>query len=173
MRDRTNSVNPLLYGEGGERPVGVREDGTTLLLDVWLVSRATHGLLDEALAPAGLTADEFAVYSMLRGSEAGSTPSELAGWMAAPATTVSSYVKRFEGRGHVERVPNPDDRRSYRLRLTDDGRAAHLAAAQRFAPVLAQVLVALADTDRTEADVTAALAALLTALTTARAAPPS
>lgn len=168
MRDRTNSVNPLPDDEGWERPAGVREDGTTLLLDVWLVSRATHGLLDEALAPAGLTADEFAVYSMLRGSEAGSTPSELAGWMAAPATTVSSYVKRFEGRGHVERVPNPDDRRSYRLRLTDDGRAAHLAAAQRFTPVLAQVLVALADTDRTEADVTAALAALLTALTVAR-----
>ncbi|HMQ28867.1 MAG TPA: MarR family transcriptional regulator [Acidimicrobiales bacterium] len=171
MRDRTNSVNPLPYEEGWERPTGVREDGTTLLLDVWLVSRATHGLLDEALAPAGLTADEFAVYSMLRGSEQGSTPGELAGWMAAPATTVSSYVKRFEGRGHVERVPNPDDRRSYRLRLTDDGRAAHLAAAQRFTPVLAQVLVALADTDRTEADVTAALAALLSALTVARTGP--
>ncbi len=120
MRDRTTLVNPPPYTDGWERPVGVREDGTTLLLDVWLVSRSTHGLLDEALAPAGLTADEFAVYSMLRGSEEGSTPSELAGWMAAPPTTVSSYVKRFEGRGHVERVPNPDDRRSYRLRLTDE-----------------------------------------------------
>lgn len=173
MRDRTNSVNPLPYEEGWARPPGVREDGTTLLLDVWLVSRATHGLLDEALAPAGLTADEFAVYSMLRGSEQGSTPGELAGWMAAPPTTVSSYVKRFEGRGHVERVPNPDDRRSYRLRLTEDGRAAHLAAAERFLPVLDQVLAALGEAGADEATVAESLAALLTALTTARAAPPS
>ena len=173
MRHRTNSVNPLPYDEGWERPAGVREDGTTLLLDVWLVSRATHGLLDEALAPAGLTADEFAVYSMLRGSDDGSTPSELAGWMAAPPTTVSSYVKRFEGRGHVERVPNPDDRRSYRLRLTDDGRAAHLAAAQRFAPVLARVVSALGDAGVAEDRVAGALTSLLVALTAVRTAPPS
>ena len=173
MRDRTNSVNPLPHEEGWDRPAGVRDDGTTLLLDVWLVSRATHGLLDEALAPAGLTADEFAVYSMLRGSEDGSTPSELAGWMAAPPTTVSSYVKRFEARGHVERVPNPDDRRSYRLRLTDEGRAAHLAAAQRFAPVLEQVLTALGAAGADEDRVADGLAALLAALTIARTAPPS
>ena len=168
MRDRTKSVNPPPYSEGWEPPAGVREDGTTLLLDVWLVSRSTHGLLAEALAPAGLTADEFAVYSMLRGSVEGSTPSELAGWMAAPATTVSSYVKRFEARGHVVRAPNPDDRRSYRLRLTEEGRAAHLAAAQRFAPVLSDVLAALAGTDRSEAQVTESLAALRTALDAVR-----
>ena len=155
MRDRSSSVNP---------PPGVRPDGTTLLLDVWLVSRAATGLLDDALAPSGLTADEFAVYSMLSGSDEGSTPSELAGWMAAPPTTVSSYVKRFEGRGHVERTPNPDDRRSYRVRLTAAGRAAHLDAAQRFLPVLQSVLEALGATGRTDEDVAAGLAALRAAL---------
>ena len=54
--------------------------------------------------------------------------------MAAPATTVSSYVKRLEPRGHVERAPNPDDGRSYLLHLTDAGRVAHTDAAEHFLP---------------------------------------
>ncbi len=59
--------------------------------------------------------------------------------MSAPATTVSSYVKRFEARGHVQRVPNPGDGRSYRLQLTAQGRQVHLAAGILFAPVLEEV----------------------------------
>jgi DNA-binding MarR family transcriptional regulator len=129
MRDRTTSVNP--------QPVlDPRLDN--VLFDVWLLSRATTALLDERLADSGLDSDEFAIYSVLRSTE-GMTPTELAHWMAAPTTTVSSYVKRFGARGHVERTPNPDDGRSYRLRLTDAGRRAHGKAAEHFLPVLAEV----------------------------------
>jgi DNA-binding MarR family transcriptional regulator len=67
------------------------------------------------------------------------TPSELARWMAAPLTSMSSYLKRFESRGHVTRVAHPDDGRSYRLQLTASGRAAHRAAAKLFRPVLDHV----------------------------------
>lgn len=59
--------------------------------------------------------------------------------MAAPPTTVSSYVKRLESRGHLERRRNPDDGRSFVLRLTAEGRAAHQAAGLAFLPVLARV----------------------------------
>ncbi len=110
-----------------------------VLFEVWLVSRAATALIDEAVGAAGLDADEFAVYSVLASSDQ-ITPTELAHWMAAPPTTVSSYVKRFVARGHVERVPHPEDGRSYRLRLTDAGRAAHRVAGERFEPVLAGVV---------------------------------
>jgi DNA-binding MarR family transcriptional regulator len=116
------------------------------LFMVWLVSRSTEDLLDALLAPAGLTGDEFAIYSMLTRSET-MTPTELAGWMAAPATTVSSYVKRFESRGHVLREPNPADGRSYRIRLTSAGRRAHRAASTLFQPVREQVADALSEQD--------------------------
>ena len=109
-----------------------------VLFDVWLVSRATTALLDDVLRASGLDADEFAVYSVLASGD-GMTPTELAHWMAAPPTTVSSYVKRFETRGHVRRVPNPEDRRSYRLRLTAAGRRVHRTAGELFLPVLDQV----------------------------------
>ena len=113
-----------------------------VLFDTWLVSRAVHSLIDDVIKPTGLDADEFAIYSVLSRGD-GMTPSELARWMSAPATTVSSYVKRFEKRGHVDRVPSVEDRRSYRLVLTTEGRAAHRAAGELFQPTLAEVDEAL------------------------------
>ncbi len=109
-----------------------------ILFDTWLVSRAVHSLIDDVIKPTGLDADEFAIYSILSRGE-GMTPSELSRWMSAPATTVSSYVKRFEKRGHVDRVPSVEDRRSYRLTLTAEGRAAHRAAGELFQSTLAEV----------------------------------
>ena len=65
---------------------------SNVLFDTWLVSRAVQSLIDDVIKPTGLDADEFAIYSVLSRGE-GMTPSELSGWMSAPATTVSSYVR--------------------------------------------------------------------------------
>lgn len=133
MRDRSSSVK-------SQDPPGAELGGNTnVLFDVWLIARMTYGTLDQALEPSGLTADEFGIYSVLR-APADITPSELAKWMCAPSTTVSSYVKRFESRGHVARRRNPDDGRSYVLELTDEGRRAHQAAGECFQPVLERVV---------------------------------
>lgn len=139
MRNRNTSVKTL-------SPTEVRDENVDALFMVWLVSRSTNDLLDTLFGPAGLTGDEFAIYSVLAASPE-MTPTELARWMAAPATTVSSYIKRFESRGHVTRKPNPDDRRSYRIELTPAGRRAHDAAATLFQPIRAQVGAALAKDD--------------------------
>src|SRR5690606_19880997 len=120
----------------------VREEDVDVTFMVWLTSRATADLLDKGLSASDLTSDEFAVYSVLA-SAPSITPTELARWMAAPPTTVSSYVKRFESRGHVTREPHPDDRRSYRIRLTPAGKRAHRAAADLFAPLREEVAAAL------------------------------
>jgi DNA-binding MarR family transcriptional regulator len=128
VRDRSSSVNPP-----GE---------TTVLFDVWLTSRSVIALLDGALAGTGLDAEDFAIYSVLNKGD-GVSPGELATWMSAPATTVSSCVKRLESRGHVRRTPHPDDGRSYRLSLTSTGRRAFITAGRRFLPVLADVERAL------------------------------
>jgi DNA-binding MarR family transcriptional regulator len=153
MRDRSTSV------KGAIDPT----PGTNVLFDVWLVSRATHGVLDTALAPSGLTADEFGIYSVLTSAES-LTPSELARWMSAPPTTVSSHVKRLEGRGHVKRLPNPDDGRSYVLKLTPAGRRAHQAAGARFLPVLSSVVDALGPREPAVRDALSALRDSLRAL---------
>src|SRR4051812_24061141 len=101
VRPRNNPATALTPGE-------VRNEDVDVTFMVWLTSRATADLLDSALAPTGLDSDEYAIYSVLTAARS-ITPTELARWMAAPPTTVSSYVKRFEARGHVEREPNPAD----------------------------------------------------------------
>ena len=121
----------------------VPASGTNVLFDMWLVMRATTSLLDAALAPTGLTADEFGVYSVLTSADT-LTPTDLATWMSAPPTTVSSYVKRIEARGHVTRERNPTDGRSYVLRLTAEGARTHAAAGEAFLPVLQRVVDELA-----------------------------
>lgn len=137
MRDRSTSVKP--------HPVqSVPAGGTNVLFDVWLLSKATTGMLDSALASTGLSADEFGVYSVLTSADT-LTPSDLAEWMSAPPTTVSSVVKRLERRGHLARTPNPDDGRSFLLQLTPAGRQAHQAAVSAFVPVLALVVDALGE----------------------------
>jgi DNA-binding MarR family transcriptional regulator len=138
MRSRSNSVKGESERREPDAGAVVPPEGTNVLFDVWLVARATFAVLDTALAPSGLTADEFAIYSVLTSTDA-MTPSELARWMAAPLTSMSSYVKRFESRGHITRVAHPDDGRSYRLQLTAAGRAAHGAAGKLFQPVLDHV----------------------------------
>ena len=60
-----------------------------------------------------------------------------------PATTVSSYLKRLESRGHLTRKPHPADGRSSLVVLTAAGRGQHRRSARLFKPRLRQVEEAL------------------------------
>ena len=83
-------------------------------------------------------------------------------------TTISSSVKRLQARGHVQREPNPDDGRSYRIGLTPAGRRAHQEAGELFLPALAAVEEVLG---RSEPAVVQALASLRAALDEVRSRP--
>jgi DNA-binding MarR family transcriptional regulator len=58
-------------------------------------------------------------------------------------------VGREEARGHVAREKNPDDGRSYLIRLTPAGRKAHRAAGIRFLPALDAVVASLGSREAT------------------------
>lgn len=159
MRDRSSSVKdsrspstedgrPGPTGDG--HPVRALPDDadTNVLFRVWLVARATGQVLQPALAPSGLDADEFGIYSALSAGDA-MTPTELARWLSVPPTTISSVVRRIEGRGHLVRTRNPADGRSFTLTLTPEGRATHQAAGTAFLGVLGRVLAALGDDEPT------------------------
>lgn len=135
-----------------------------VLLSVWAVARSASDLLNPALAASGLSADDFAIYSLLA-KRGPLTPTELARLMAAPPTTVSSHVARFTRRGDVRKVPNPQDRRSYLIVLTPRGTSSHRRAAELYKPILRDVLAALGDD---EPSVRSALARLRLVLDGAR-----
>jgi DNA-binding MarR family transcriptional regulator len=127
MRDRSNS------GEVDDSEAG------NVLFELWRLGRAANALLAATLAEMGMTGDEFGIYSVLGCSQRGLSPTALARWMSAPPTTVSSHIKRLETRGHVARHPDPDDRRSYLLRLTPAGRRTLRRSTATYDPMLESV----------------------------------
>ena len=92
----------------------------TILLDLFRTNQLRERLLEASLAGLELPPEDYPFYVLI-GAEGPWTPTLLAERMKMPLSTVLFRVGRLEKRGHVERVPNPDDRRSYLISLTADG----------------------------------------------------
>lgn len=65
----------------------------------------------------------------------GTTQAELVARLGIEQPTVAKALTRMERTGFVERLPDPDDRRLTRLRLTGSGRAAIPAVLTAWAEV--------------------------------------
>jgi len=61
--------------------------------------------------------------AVIDGAERPLTPSEIGERILLPSASITSTLDNLERRGWVQRVPNPDDRRSLLIEITDDGRA--------------------------------------------------
>jgi DNA-binding MarR family transcriptional regulator len=94
--------------------------GPTILLDLFLTNQRRKRMVEAALAQTALPPEDYPVY-VLVGAEGPWTPTGLARRMEMPLSTMLFRLGRLERRGHSERVPNPDDRRSYLIRLTEAG----------------------------------------------------
>jgi DNA-binding MarR family transcriptional regulator len=106
-------------------------EARTLLLDVYLASAKIGALVDLAIADTGLPADDYALYSLLV-DEGPATPTELAARTGIAPSTIGFRTRRMVATGHLERLPNPTDGRSYLLALTREGTAAHARARPLF-----------------------------------------
>lgn len=103
-----------------ERGGGSSSGGPTIFLDLFLANQRRKRMIEAALAQTELPAEDYPLY-VLVGAEGPWTPTGLAGRLEMPLSTMLFRLRRLERRGHAERFPNPDDRRSYLIRLTDDG----------------------------------------------------
>jgi DNA-binding MarR family transcriptional regulator len=87
------------------------------------INRRINRMLDETLAEVGLDASEYKVLSHL--SQAGppfrSTPGRLAKRMDLSSGAMTNRLDRLEEAGLLRRLPDPDDRRSVVVELTDHG----------------------------------------------------
>lgn len=80
------------------------------------------------------------------------SPSELARIEEVRRPTATRLVAILEGRGLVERAPDPCDRRSYRVAVTDQGRKLLRESRTRRDAYLARRLAALDPADRAALD---------------------
>jgi DNA-binding MarR family transcriptional regulator len=73
--------------------------------------------------------------AVIEGADGPLTPSEISERVLVASATMTATLDTLEARGWVVRTPNPDDRRSVLVSVTDEGRA----TADRFLPGIRQV----------------------------------
>ena len=103
----------------------------TVLFDVFMTNQKRQQLIAAALAGTELPPEDYPLYVFV-GAEGPWTPTGLAQRLEMPLTTVLFRLRRLEKRGHAERIPNPDDRRSFLIRLTPAGQQLLRRARPRF-----------------------------------------
>jgi DNA-binding MarR family transcriptional regulator len=116
-----SSTNLVSY----ETTIEVRD--TCLCLHLQRAARAVARRFDDALRPAGLTSGQFSLLMSLNRP----TPPNIRSvstLLAMDRTTLTANLKPLERRGLVKIAPDPADRRTRRLYLTEAGRTVLSAA---------------------------------------------
>ncbi len=86
------------------------------------VSRMRRTLFDQAVKPLGITrAQWWALANLSRQETEGMIQTDLARLLDVGKVTVGGLIDRLEASGHVERRPDPVDRRIKRIFITDRG----------------------------------------------------
>lgn len=93
---------------------------TCLCLHAQRAARALARRFDKALKPFGLTNGQFSLLMSLNRPEP-PVMSDVAELLALDRTTLTAALKPLARDGYVEILPDPKDRRSRRLKLSDRG----------------------------------------------------
>jgi len=87
------------------------------------ISRRWRARLDERLRHTGLTQSRWNTLLQLSRGPEGMTQRELADFIGVEAPTVVRLLDALERQGLVERRPSEEDRRAYRIYLTEEAKA--------------------------------------------------
>jgi DNA-binding MarR family transcriptional regulator len=128
----------------------------SLLLDLYAAFHKSGLLVARACEGTGITPEDFAFVPIVGGREP-VTPTEIAREFGLSLSTVLFRATRNVELGYVERVENPEDGRSFLLRLTPKGRKAWGDAGMRLRRIVESLEKRL---DRPAAEIQEALLAL-------------
>jgi MarR family multiple antibiotic resistance transcriptional regulator len=109
-----------------------------VLLQMFRTSLAVRELMLIAVEGTGITSAQYAVLGTIAAFRSIS-PTELAARLRVPPTSISRHVAELVAAGLAVRAPNPSDRRSYLLELTDDGRKVVRTIVPRIRRLLAEL----------------------------------
>jgi DNA-binding MarR family transcriptional regulator len=106
-----------------------------LFLQPFVVSQLSGEVIVAVVEGSEVTATEYAVTSWLH-IVGNATPTELAGDLGIPPTTLSAMIDRLVRKKQVRRVRHPEDGRSYVLELTAAGKKTNLRNSRRLAEAI-------------------------------------
>jgi DNA-binding MarR family transcriptional regulator len=113
-------------------------------------ARRVTQIFDQHLEPFGLTITQYGLLSQLRQHD-GIGIGALADMLIMDPTTLTRTLRPLERRGLLTLMPDPSDRRSRCLRLTDEGRAAFAEARPAWARAQCYVEEALGSSEAASA----------------------
>ena len=109
-----------------------------VLIQLFILGQLAGQLMAREFDREGIDRNDYAVLTVI-GAYGPITPTELAAKLGLAPTTLSASIRRLGD--HVARSPNPTDKRSYLLELTDAGRRRSRAGQ----PALGRSLQAIRD----------------------------
>ena len=114
----------------------------TLFNEIGIISQLSRALF-EARLPEGVLVTHFSVVNHLMRLSDGRTPLEIARAFQVPKTSMTHTLQGLEAMGYVQIAPNPADRRSKCVWLTESGRAFRDDAIGRLMPDLERMAGAI------------------------------
>ncbi len=114
-------------------------ENLSILFDLFVAWQSSRKLLKEVFDTAEIRPDEYAVYSLILDQQA-ITPTGIADRLSLPVTTVLDQLRAMDQRGHIFRLDNPADGRSFLISLTPSGRRTHDATGELFDRVMVPLL---------------------------------
>ncbi|MEJ6404413.1 MarR family winged helix-turn-helix transcriptional regulator [Yoonia sp. 2307UL14-13] len=109
-----------------------------LFNEIGIIAQLSRALF-EARLPDGLLVSHFSVLNHLIRVGDGPTPLTLARAFQVPKTTMTHTLSILERHGFVQMRPNPDDKRSKQVWITDAGREFRDQAIQSLGPDIAEL----------------------------------
>ncbi|MEO0830710.1 MAG: MarR family transcriptional regulator [Pseudomonadota bacterium] len=106
-----------------------------LFNEVAIIAQLSRAMFEMRL-PDGLLVSHFSVVNHLIRVTDGQTPLDLARAFQVPKTTMTHTLAGLEAQGLVETRPNPRDKRSKQVWLTEKGRIFRDTAVEALAPEL-------------------------------------
>jgi DNA-binding MarR family transcriptional regulator len=96
-------------------------------------------VLDRELGPYGLTAAQYAVWSILASGRAGSA-TEICKEISYDPGSMTRMLDRLEGKNFLRRIYSRENRRKVKLELTEQGLATYPEVQQRVGKVMAHAM---------------------------------
>jgi DNA-binding MarR family transcriptional regulator len=131
----------------GAPSVGVQEIGENASFVLAKACKANRGHVGTLLAEHGIHVGQEMVLVELWQDD-GLRGGELAVRLGVEPPTITKMLRRLEGCGLVERRPDPTDARSFRVHLTERGRALEGPVARCWAQTEETALAGLSASDR-------------------------
>lgn len=122
-----------------DRYPGADRSATECIVNLLSVSGRVEAELDRLFRQAGLTGAGVNVLMILEGAAEPLSPGVIGERLLVTRGTVTGLVDTLEKEGRLRRRPNPDDRRSVLVELTDDGLALIREVMDRLFPAQAEM----------------------------------